>query len=156
MLFWSRSLLILSIVLSGNIFPWLLRLDVWKAYDSLEWDSIYDTLNFFNFPLKLSQLIMCSIATSHSVGSFKETFSGLLFTPLGALAKDPFSLYIFTLCMECLSCLFQSEVQQKMWVLSTLRKFSISHDFYANYGILFGKATFDNVHKMMTILTKFR
>lgn len=42
----------------------LLKLDLEKAFDRLEWSFIHRTLAFFGFPSKLSFLIMHCITTS--------------------------------------------------------------------------------------------
>lgn len=43
----------------------ILRVDLEKAFDKLEWSFIKETLDFFHFPPKLSKLIMSCISGSH-------------------------------------------------------------------------------------------
>lgn len=42
-----------------------------KAYDSLEWAFIKDTLINYNFPIKVIDLIMCCITTPNFFGALE-------------------------------------------------------------------------------------
>lgn len=44
----------------------LLKLDLEKAFDLLEWSFICTTLQYFNFPMSIIKLIMSCITTSSS------------------------------------------------------------------------------------------
>lgn len=45
----------------GNL---IFKLDLEKAYDTVHWNFLYDTLNMFGFPHGLILLIMHSISSS--------------------------------------------------------------------------------------------
>ncbi|KAG5531068.1 hypothetical protein RHGRI_025879 [Rhododendron griersonianum] len=84
----------------GNM---LIKLDLEKAYDRLEWGFIRQVLHFFNFPPLWINLIMSIISlSSMSIlfnGSATDTFS----PSRGIRQGDPLSPYIFILCVEYLS-----------------------------------------------------
>lgn len=70
-----------------------LKIDLSKAFDSLELSFIYDTLKWFNFPDCIIKLIMsCITTTSISVlwkGQITESFC-----PTRGIKGDPLSPYI--------------------------------------------------------------
>jgi len=57
--------------------------------------------------------------------------------------------------MEQLSRLIDIEVNQKEWTPFSIRGFSISHVFYADDVVLFGRASIENVNKMLGVLSEF-
>ena len=44
-----------------KIKPLVVKIDVSKAYDSIEWHFIQESFNYFGFSVALSNLIMCCI-----------------------------------------------------------------------------------------------
>ena len=71
-----------------------------KTYDRLEWRFIRDTLNLFKFLTQLISLIISCVSTS----SISILFNGGALEPFhlsrGICQGDPFSPYLFILCME--------------------------------------------------------
>ena len=138
-----------------NIKPMAIKVDLSKAYDSLEWSFIQDTLNFFQVPSALNKLIMSCITTC-TMQVLWHGHPGAQFHPLRGIRQgDPLSPYIFTLCMERLSRMIQYEVDQKRWIPFQLRNFQASHIFYADDVVLFGAATLGNLGNMIATLRKF-
>ena len=88
------------------------KLDLEKAYDRLEWSFIKETLEFFQIPPRLIQLIMNMLSST----CFHIMWNG---TPLPAIVPsrgirqgDPLSPYLFILCLERLSILLEEAVQE--------------------------------------------
>ncbi|XP_056698546.1 uncharacterized protein [Spinacia oleracea] len=94
-----------------------LKLDITKAYDSLEWDFIRETLLFFDFPKLFINLIMSCITSS----SISVLWNGEIcdsFTPSRGIRQgDPLSSYIFVLCLDRLSTMIEDLVNQVMTLL---------------------------------------
>lgn len=93
----------------------LLKLDLNKAYDRLEWGFIRKTLVFFNFPHLWVDIIMSCISTSSLTvlinGCTEESF-----VPTGGIRQgDPLSPYIFILCLEYLSIAIANACEDKSW-----------------------------------------
>ena len=110
-----------------------LKLDLEKAYDHLEWQFIQETLEFFQIPPRLIQLIMNMLSST----GFHIMWNG---TPLPAIVPsrevrqgDPLSPYLFILFLERLSTLLEVAVQDKAIHLVTFRgQIKISHLFFAD------------------------
>ncbi|GKV17362.1 hypothetical protein SLEP1_g27876 [Rubroshorea leprosula] len=124
----------------------IIKLDLEKAYDRLEWSSIRETLIFFNFPPLLIKLIMSCVSSA----SFSCVINGSVtdsFKPSRGLRQgDPLSPYLFILCLEYLSLKLQHSTDVGIWRGSKLGKSGpyFSHIFFADDLILIGKATMSN------------
>ncbi|XP_056688018.1 uncharacterized protein [Spinacia oleracea] len=133
-----------------------LKLDITKAYDSLEWDFIRETLLYFQFPSKMIDLIMsCITSLSISILWNGEICSN--FKPSRGIRQgDPLSSYIFVLCLDRLSTLIENAIQSHNWKLIAITKnIKISHVFYADDVFLFSIATKDYLEKIVNILNDF-
>ncbi|XP_048491336.1 uncharacterized protein LOC125492674 [Beta vulgaris subsp. vulgaris] len=133
-----------------------LKIDLTKAFDSLEWSFIRDTLVGFNFPKHLVDVIM-SVVTSPTIYVLWNGEVTPDFCPSRGIRQgDPLSPYIFVLCMERLSLLIQQKLDIKTWKpLMITRDIGLSHLFYADDVFLFGKASWDNLSLMMEVLNDF-
>lgn len=81
----------------------VVKIDLEKAYDRLEWCFIRKVLNCFGFPLNLIKLILSCISSS----STSLLFNGEKLPPFtpsrGIRQGDLLFLFIFLLCMEYLN-----------------------------------------------------
>lgn len=119
-----------------------LKIDLSKAYDNLEWGFIRDTMQGFNFPQSLIDLIMDCICSPHISliwnGEVTESFS----PSRGIRQGDPLSPYLFVLCMERLSILINDKLKEGSWKpIKISRDLGVSHIFYADDVLLFGQAS---------------
>ena len=90
-----------------------LKLDLEKAYDHLEWSFIKETLEFFQIPHKLINLIMNMISSTCINIMWNGTPLSTIIPSRGIHQGDPISLYLFILCLERLSILLEEVVRDK-------------------------------------------
>lgn len=91
-------------------FDMLIKIDLEKAFDRLEWSFVYRALRFFKFPPKMSRFIMYCISTS-SIGILVNGSRMNFFSPSRGIHQgDHISSYVFILCLELLSRLINHQV----------------------------------------------
>lgn len=134
-----------------------LKIDLSKAFNSLEWSFIKDTLTWFNFPDKIINLIMSCITTASISILWNGQITDHFLLSRGIRQGGPLSPYIFVLCLERLSQMIEARVQQKLWKpLRISKDVSISHLFYADDVFLVGAATISNIEIMLQTLEDFK
>ncbi|XP_074290572.1 uncharacterized protein LOC141617289 [Silene latifolia] len=81
----------------------LIKVDIRKAFDSLQWEFIRDMLHGFKFPPLFVNWIMGCVASTWFSLKVNGTLSGFFPGKSGVRQGDPISPYIFVLSMEVLS-----------------------------------------------------
>ena len=89
------------------------KIDLEKAYDHLEWPFIRFTLQFFNFPQQIIDLIMACLETSSILVMWNGQTSKPFNPSRGVHQGDPLSPYLFILCLNHLSLLLDSALHTK-------------------------------------------
>lgn len=121
----------------------LVKIDLEKAFDKLEWSFIYRTLLYFKFPTKISRLIMSCITISTIAVLVNGSKTNYFCPSRGIRQGDPMSLYLFILYTEMLSRYINHEVEIREW--DTIKLSSkgppLSYLFFADDLVLMGKAT---------------
>lgn len=92
-----------------------IKIDFEKAYDSLRWKFIRDTLYDMNLPVPMNEVIMECVASP----SMRVLWNGEqtnAFTPSRGIRQgEPLSPYLFVLCMERLNQVIEEAVINGLW-----------------------------------------
>ncbi|XP_019198971.1 PREDICTED: uncharacterized protein LOC109192724 [Ipomoea nil] len=126
------------------------KVDLQKAYDSVDWAFLEDTLVAFGFPRQIIDLILFSLRESRisilwNGGSLEPFKPGR-----GLRQGDPLAPYLFNLVMERLAYDIQNQVSLGHWRPISISRggVGISHLFFADDLMLFGEAS-DRQAKVM-------
>ncbi|XP_061361919.1 uncharacterized protein LOC133305695, partial [Gastrolobium bilobum] len=135
----------------------MVKVDLEKAYDRLDWDFVRETMKDVGFPESLTDLVYNCISTS-SMNLLRNGVRTKAVVPgRGIRQGDPISPYLFVLCMERLGHLINVAVETKAWKPILLRKNAppISHLFFADDIILCAEASLDQAHVMNQVMKLF-
>ena len=122
----------------------IVKIDLEKSYDRLEWCFIRKVLTCFGFPPNIIKLIMSCISSS----STSLLFNGEKLPPFapsrGIRQGDPLSPFIFLLCMEYLNTQIEDLCDSKQWmrVKASSRGPGFSHIFFCRRSIVVCKSKY--------------
>ena len=93
----------------------IVKIDLEKACDKVDWGFICQTLNLFKFPLRTIKLInTCIDSSSLAVMWNQEKLE--LFSPSHGLRQgDPLSPFLFVIYLERISFLISQTVHENKW-----------------------------------------
>lgn len=121
----------------------VVKIDLEKAYDRVDWQFLDNVLRSVGFQPRLRQVIRSCLESS----SLSVVWNGTRlepFTPQRGLRQgDPLSPYLFVLCMEVLGHHIANAVDQKQWKPVQVGKKGIrlSHLVFADDLLLFAEAS---------------
>uniref|UniRef100_A0A803PTQ2 Reverse transcriptase domain-containing protein n=1 Tax=Cannabis sativa TaxID=3483 RepID=A0A803PTQ2_CANSA len=133
-----------------------LKIDISKAYDTVDWDFLEDLLNAFKLPRKFVDMVMiCVRNTSYTLlmnGRMQGSFNGAK----GLRQGDPISPLLFVLIMEYLTRLLQAATQNTKFryhpMCKNLKLVSLC---FADDLIILSKGTRHSLHVVKTVLDEF-
>ena len=135
-----------------NIPGILLLLDFEKAFDSLEWNFIKETLSFFNFGPCIMQwftTLYHDITSSIQNNGHLSPFFGI---KRGVRQGDPLSPYLFILCLELLSAAIKFDPEIKGITINDT-EYLLSH--YADDSVVLLKDDEHSLNKTLDIIELF-
>ncbi|KAL2253007.1 UNVERIFIED_CONTAM: Transposon TX1 uncharacterized protein [Sesamum indicum] len=134
-----------------------LKVDIRKAYDTIEWDFLVATLQLFGFSPTFTRWIEeCISTTSFSVG-LNGTPHGFFAGARGLRQGDPLSPFLFVLVMEVLHIGYMELIEQDMqlkyhWKCEPARVFQLG---FADDLLLFCRADLDSFRVLKVGLDRF-
>ncbi|KAL0283921.1 UNVERIFIED_CONTAM: Transposon TX1 uncharacterized protein [Sesamum radiatum] len=125
-----------------------LKVDLRKAYDTVEWDFLIATLQLFGFPATFIRWIEECVTSAHYSVVVNGGVHGFLRGARGLRQGDPMSPYLFVLVMEVLHMILQQLIEQDgefryHWRCQDLKLFQLS---FADDLILLCKADVRSVN----------
>ncbi|GLT49358.1 hypothetical protein SLA2020_229210 [Shorea laevis] len=133
------------------------KIDLHKAFDSVDWTFLREVLIDFNLPEPLVRLIMFSV-TSLQLSIIWNGEELPYFQPQRGLRQgDPLSPYLFIMVMEKFSHMIMSRLHENQWAPFKLSRggLALSHLFFADDLMLFGTASTTQIDTIMACLDEF-
>ncbi|KAK4384106.1 Retrovirus-related Pol polyprotein from type-2 retrotransposable element R2DM [Sesamum angolense] len=108
-----------------------LKVDLRKAYDTVEWDFLFATLRLFGFPAVFIKWIEECVTSAHYSVVVNGGMHGFFAGARGLRQGDPMSPYSFVLVMEVLQMILQQFIDQDgqflyHWRCTELKLFQLS------------------------------
>ncbi|KAL9682070.1 hypothetical protein QQ045_013863 [Rhodiola kirilowii] len=122
----------------------MLKIDITKAYDMVDWNFLKSILELFGFPVKFVHWIMSCVTSAKFSVLIHGSLEGYFSSSRGLRQGDPISPYLFTLVMEVLSR-----------ILGQCAGISLSHLMFADDMIIFSKADLGSLMKIKEALYVF-
>ncbi|XP_073313562.1 uncharacterized protein [Primulina huaijiensis] len=134
----------------------MLKIDLQKAYDTVDWCFLKGVLTHLNFPCSFINWIMeCVSTTSFSIvinGHFHGHFEG----KRGLRQGDPLSPYLFALCIEVLSRELKMMARNQIFGYHPkCKNLGITHLAYADDLLLLSRGDARSVSLMMHCMNRF-
>ncbi|KAL0286791.1 UNVERIFIED_CONTAM: hypothetical protein Sradi_7139300 [Sesamum radiatum] len=133
------------------------KIDIQKAYDSVHWDFILESLRIFNFPSRFIGWIEQCISTASFLVSLNGSIHGFFKGSRGLRQGDPMSPYLFVIVMEMWHVLLKLRIHssamfQYHW---KCRELEIVYLCFADDVLIFCSGTADSVSLIRDVLTEF-
>lgn len=135
----------------------ILKIDLEKAYNILDWEFVRDTLCDIGFNNDWVRNIMHYIETTRMYVLWEGMNLDWFKPDRGIRQGDPISPYIFVLCIERLSHMITEVVNRGDWkgIRVSNEGPDISHLFFVDDMVLFAKATNDQIKMILECLDNF-
>jgi hypothetical protein len=88
----------------------MMKIDMAKAYDTVDWEFLLKVLNAFGFSLGFCKLISNYVSSSWFSVVMNGTSKGFFKAGRGLRQRDPLSPYLFILVEEVFSRLLRKKV----------------------------------------------
>ena len=133
-----------------------IKIDLHKAYDSMDWAFLRQTLVDFGFLERIIELIMFCVSDSTLSLVWNRSRLGSFSPNCGLRQGDPLSPYLFVLCMEKLSLMIADSVDKGDWkpVHVVQRGVGISHLLFVDDILVFTKAKASQLRLVLNVLHK--
>ncbi|XP_074277279.1 uncharacterized protein LOC141600921 [Silene latifolia] len=134
----------------------MMKIDLQKAYDSIEWSFLHEMLVHLQFPKTSIDLIMqCVSSSSYSFALNGEVF-GFFKGRRGLRQGDPLSPLLFTICLDYLSRLFGVLHLFPSFKFHPLcNKLSLNHQCFADDLLMFSRGDLTSITLMLRAFSTF-
>ena len=131
-----------------------LKIDLHKAFDSINWEFIFAAMAHMNFPPRFVAWVRECVTTAMFSIKLNGASCGYFKGAKGIRQGDPMSPYLFSIAMHVLSCILNSPPPgfKFHWKCKELR---LTHLFFADDVLLFCHGDRTSITHLMDSLTLF-
>jgi hypothetical protein len=135
----------------------VVKLDMHKAYDRVEWVSLKKNLIRLGFDTGWVDLIMACVSSVRYQLRLNNYLSEVIYPSRGLCQGGPLSPYLFLLCAEGLSSLikFEENACNILGVKVCREAPSVSHLFFADDSLILMRANATNAECLRRILNDY-
>ena len=133
------------------------KMDIHKAFDTMNWRFIFRALNRMGFPLKFISWIEKCVSTCMLSVKINGALEGYFCSKAGLRQGDPISPYLFVIGMEVLTAYINHDISQARqfsyhWRTKEIR---LSHLIFADDIFLFCRGNSQSVTTLLQSISKF-
>lgn len=141
----------------GVVGHFVLKLDMMKAYDRVEWHFLRCLLQRLGFSLDWIRCIMSCLESVSFSFKFNDGVHGMVYPTMELRQGCSLSAYLFIICVEALSSLLNKAVQTKqLHGLSVSRGgLILSHLLFVDDCLLFARTTTKECSVLIDILSSY-
>ncbi|KAL9667049.1 hypothetical protein QQ045_001395 [Rhodiola kirilowii] len=134
----------------------MLKIDISKAYDMVDWNFLQSILKLYGFPIKFVSWIMACVTSSKFSVLVNGSLEGYFSSSRGLMQGDHISPYLFTLVMEVLSRILGQFRQSNEFIFHPkCAGMALSHLMFADDVIIFSKVDLGSLMKIKEALALF-
>ncbi|KAL9243816.1 hypothetical protein vseg_017658 [Gypsophila vaccaria] len=134
----------------------MFKLDLQKAYDSIEWGFLEQMLMALRFPETFTQLIMTCVSSPSYTLSLNGAQFGFFKGRRGLRQGDPLSPLLFCICMEYLSRVMEFAVTQWPFRFHPMCKpLKLTHLLFADDLLMFSRGDHMCIMLILRVLATF-
>ncbi|XP_074290425.1 uncharacterized protein LOC141617144 [Silene latifolia] len=134
----------------------MMKIDLQKAYDSVEWAFLHEMLEALNFPPSIIAILMQCVSTPTYSIALNGNIFGYFKGRKGLRQGDPLSPLLFTICLEYLSRILAWVQQQNEFRFHPLcKRVQLSHLCFADDLIMFCRGDLPSVVLLLRAFKTF-
>jgi hypothetical protein len=134
-----------------------MKIDLMKAYDSVDWEFILHCLTCFGFPAKFTNWVKVCITSPRFSISLNGSLIGYFPGGKGLRQGDPLSPYLFVLAMEVFSRIMDDHTREGSGFKFHFRcsRLRLAHLCFADDLLIFSEANLSSISIIKLALLEF-